>query len=241
MAGPPPLGGRVIKIGDWQEARRILGTAGLRLKPAMTIALKQEAQFLRRKLIENLKTGGTVGGQKFDPLSQGTLLSRRFRRRRSKKPLIETGDMRNAIRVKVQRGTAFVGILRTARGKDGRPLANIAKTQEFGQTIAVPVTRAMLRFLHLMFRRGSKKKERTESTMGVGLGEVLVVRIPPRPFIGPVVERFYGNRALATKRFMARVSILMAGDLGKVSVGISDIGGITIRPLPTPSGPAGPT
>jgi hypothetical protein len=132
-----------------------------------------------------------------------------------------------------------VGLLRTARGKDGRPLANIGKVHEYGQTIAAPVTKAMLRYLHLMFRKGAKKKERHEGTMGIRLGEVLVVRVPPRPFIQPVADKFFGNKAIARKRMFARVAILMAGDLGHVAIAISDLGGITAAPLAQPAGPSG--
>lgn len=232
--GQGPLLIGVHKFGDWQEAHRILGTAGFRVPVAIRKAVKQEAQFLRRKIIENLKQGGKLASP-FAPLSQGTLLSRRLRRRRSKKPLIESADMWRSIRVKVKGNDAFVGILRTARGKDGRPLANIAKVHEFGQTVAVPVTRAMLRFLHLMFRKGNKRSEQTGSSMTIREGEVLVVRIPPRPFIMPVAEKYFGNKAIAQKRMLARIAILMAGDLGHVKVSISDLGGIAVSPLPTPT------
>lgn len=237
---PGGVGFGVRKFGDWKEAQRILGTAGFRLPVAMNKALKQEAQFLRRKLIDNLKVGGTVGGTKFQALESTTLISRRFRKRRSKKPLIETADMRNSIKTVVRKGTAFVGILRSAVGKDGRSLIKLASVHEEGQTIAIPVTRAMLRFLHLMLRKGAKKSERTDGAMGVRLGEVLVVTIPPRPFIEPVVNRFFiKNKAAAKRRYMARVAILMAGDLGHVAIGISEFGAIGVFPLPVPAVPAG--
>lgn len=210
-------GMRVIRVGDWSKATRLLAYGPVAIQQMIPIAIRQEAEYLRRRIIENLKTQGATGKQPFVPMSSGTKLSRQFRNRPTGKSLIDTADLRNSITVHTQGDNAFVGIMRTAKGKrDGRPLASIAEIHEFGRTIAVPITRAMLRFLHTMFRREGAA-EQSGSSQGLRVGQVLIIRIPPRPFIRPVIETFYSDQQAVRARFFGRLGRLLGNQFGQVT------------------------
>lgn len=204
----------------WSKAQRIVLTMQPEYRIAVALAIKQEAQFLRTKIVQNLTSGGQQAGAPFAPLAPNTVVSRRYKRRPEGKVLLDTADLRNSITVHTEGDTAFVGVPRSARGRDGRPLANIARVHENGQTIAIPVTRAMLRFLMAMFRTGGAQRQ-TSKPGGLRVGGVLIVKIPARPFIMPVVQKHYLGAAApeAKRRFLSRVGRLMRNQLGSVPGG----------------------
>lgn len=210
---------RVTKVGQWAEASKILKSGPFAVPAAIMAATRQEAEVMRKLMIRNLSQQGNLAGAPFLSHSSATKLTRKFRRRPTGKVLIDTAQMRNSITVKQKGLEVFVGILRTSRGKDGRPLANIARVHEFGQTIAVPVTRAMLRFLHTMYAKGGKKSSKSTSTDKMELGSTMLIRIPARPFIQPVVDKFYSNPAVVRARFNARVGFILGGAFGTVVAG----------------------
>lgn len=204
----------VIKVGDWNLARRILATASPKLRMALDRATLQEAHFMRGKIIEGL-VSQAPGGKTFKPISNATLAIRKFKRFSGTKALLVRGDLKNSISVKRESDGCFVGILRTARGRGGAPIANVAELNEFGsRPIVIPVTPKMKAFLAAAFRRGGGGSGGTGGGGG-GLG-VIVVQIPARPFIRPVAEKFYGNRHEVSSRFLRRVGILLGGDFGIV-------------------------
>jgi hypothetical protein len=199
---------RVTKIGDWSLARRILKNGSRRIEDALDKAVLQEAQFFRTKIVEGLRSGAP-GGQALQPLAPTTLAIRRFRGFKGSKPLVVHGDLRNSIAVVKQADGVFVGVLRTAKGKVGQSLANIATVHEFGsRAIAVKLTPKMRRFLHAAFRSaGLDAPDGDRPSTGIA-----VIRIPARPFLRPVFEE-QGNDEVA-KRFLARVALLLGGDFG---------------------------
>ena len=206
----------VTKVGQWKEAKKILSLGPFALPKAIERATKQEGQFLRKMIVKNLTQQGAIAGRPFKPHKESTKLSRKFRRRPTGKVLIDRADMRNSISVQQSGDRVFVGILRTARGKDGRPLAKVGRVHEFGQTIAVPVTKAMLRFLHVMFRKGGVQRGQGNESKALKVGETLVIKIEARPFIRPVVDKFYSNPAIVRSRFNARLGALLGGQFGSV-------------------------
>lgn len=122
----------------------------------------------------------------------------------STKPLIQTADLLNSIRVVPPRPSeqAFIGVLRTARGRDGRSLFNIAKIHEYGAgPKAVKMTEKQRRYLMAML---SKVGIRGQGARGGG--GVLIIRIPPRPFLGPVFAAEYGSQSKVSERFLARLT-----------------------------------
>lgn len=213
----------IIRTGDWEVARRILAGAGPRVRRALEAAVAQEAHYMRRLIVEGMRTQAP-GDQPFRPLSPNTLAIRRFKRFRGSKALIRRGDLRNAWTVRTMPGArAFVGIMRTARNRDGRPLANIEELNEYGsRPIVIPITPKMRRFLHAALGPGGPQPS------GNGGGETgtgfLVVRIPARPVIAPIVEKHY-KPADVRARFLARVGANLGGDFGQVGIPIPNVGG----------------
>jgi hypothetical protein len=206
---------RVHTTGDWVKASRILGAAPMKIRVALDRAVLQEAHFFRRKVVEGFREQAP-GGKQFKPLSETTLAIRRFKGFGGTKALIVTGDLRNSISVIKKMTTfgaeAFVGVLRSARGKGGRKLINIAEVHEFGsRPIMIPVTPAMRKFLMAAFSASGL-------TGGGGGGGgfrrgIIIVKIPARPFIRPVIEKYFdGPKAAA--RFHARVAANLGGILG---------------------------
>lgn len=213
----------VVRVGDWALAHRILAGGARRVRRAIDQAVLQEAQFMRSKIVEGL-VSQAPGGQAFRPLAASTLAVRRFKRFRGTKALLNRGDLRNSIAVHRDRDGAFVGVLRTARNRQGAPLANVAELNEWGsRPIVIQVTPKMRRFLAGALR-GAGGGSGGGGGGGGGIG-VIVVQIPARPFIRPVVERYYANESEVRERFLHRVGTLLGGDFGGPGVTPSGRGG----------------
>jgi len=190
----------VNRTGDWSLARELLQGAPTRLKVATERALRQEAEELRREVVQGI-TKQAPGGQAFSSLSHFTLAKRRLRKFSGSKALIQNADLRNAITATVKNGEAFVGVPRKARGRDGTQLADVAKLNEFGSDpIIIPVTAKMRRYLFVLRREAG---DAPASSGGTSTPGVIVTRIPARPFLRPVFDKF---RRDAGKRFLSRVA-----------------------------------
>lgn len=216
---------KAIKTGDWAKAAEYLNTSA-QLKKAIHYAVEKEAHDARRLMIKGI-TEQAPGGKAFTPLKAITLAIRRARGFRGSKALIVTGTLRNSITVKrVGTGQVWVGVLRTSRGPDGRQLYNIAKIQEEGATLTVRQTPKMHAYLMVMLRKAGYKqfkrtgKERFDKRNWKVTGytkqtRTVVIRIPPRPFIRPVIEKMFSNPIEVRNRMAKRVAIrmkLMLGD-----------------------------
>jgi hypothetical protein len=191
---------RVVKVGDWDAARRFVATASRRFREAVDKAVLQEAQFFRTKIVEGLREQAP-GGQAFAPLAATTLAVRRFRGFKGTKALVVRGDLRNSIVVVKQAGGVFVGVLRTAKGKSGQPLVNVAAIHEFGsRPIVLKLTPKACRFLHAAFRSaGLDSPAGDRPSVGIA-----VIRVPARPFLRPVFDKF-GQPEDVSRRFLARI------------------------------------
>lgn len=191
----------VQKTGDWALARRILSGAPAKMKVAVNLALRQEAELLRKEIIQGI-TKQAPGGESFKPLSPLTLAARKMAGFGGTKALMVRGDLRNAISAIVKGDEAFVGIPRKAKDKQGKPVIDVAKVHEFGAgPFVVPMTTAMRRYLFALYAKAGKSR-----TKGSGKG-VVVIRIPARPFLRPAFKAFSKD---VQKRFLRRV----AGVLG---------------------------
>ena len=198
------------KIGDWALANRVLVTAGKKMEKAIKKTLLQEAHLYRKEMVQGLRTGAP-GGKKFQKLARSTILSRRFKKVGGTKPLIRTGDLRNSITVIERSGNVFVGVPRSAKGKDGRSLVNIARVHEFGsKPIVIRITPKMRRLLAAMFRSTGKKSGEYGGGESGG-GAVMVIQIPARPFMRPVELKLRKGRK---KRVEARMRKNLGGALG---------------------------
>lgn len=170
------------KSGDWQAVRRVFKTAGQTLKGSFLTALRREGQVLRRDMVRGI-TRQAPGGDSFAPLSPWTLETRRLRRFGGTKALIVNADLRNGIGVVPQDDGVFVGVPRKARAKDGSSLVDVAQVHEFGKSpIIIKKTPAMRRFLAMLARRLGEPRS------GAPSSDVVVVTVPPRPFVRPAFK-----------------------------------------------------
>ncbi len=135
----------------------------------------------------------------------------RLRGGKGTKPLIRHGDLRNSIAVVREGDGVFVGVLRSAKSSGGGSLVNIAAVHEFGsRPIVVKITPKVRTFLHAAFRKaGLDEKSGDRPSTGVA-----VIRIPARPFLRPVFEK-YGAQEEVAQRFVERVAKLLGGDFGR--------------------------
>jgi hypothetical protein len=199
----------VRKTGDWAVARRLLAGGPVKLKAAVGTALRQEAQLLRKKIVQGI-TRQAPGGESIKPPSPLTLAARQMKGRGGTKALMVSGDLRNGIAAIVKGDEAFVGVPRKARGEDGTALVDVAQIQEFGAgPIIIPMTPAMRRFLFALLRVAGEG-----SGGGSGKG-VVVVQIPARPFLRPAFKKFQKG---VQKRFLGRVAKLMGLGTGRGGV-----------------------
>lgn len=158
----------IQKYGDWDKALKFFEVLPTRYETAIKRALNRVGVYVRDQIKRGIRDQAP-GGQAFAPLSELTI-----RRKRSSKALIEHGDLIGAITFKVVGSEAvFVGILRTARGKEGDSLVNIGEVHEFGAI--VPVTPKLRGFFAGVF--GVHLKATTTA-----------LKIPARPYLRPVLE-----------------------------------------------------
>lgn len=228
----------LLQTGKWGVARRILAGGGPRVHRAIHQAVLQEAHYLRKKVVEGLREQAP-GGKAFKPLAPLTLALRKLRGFGGTKALMVRGDMRNSITVKpVGVGAAFVGILRTARGKDGQVLANIAEVNEYGsKPIVIRITPKMRALLAAVAAQGGGGSSSGTKPSGPGKG-FMVVQIPPRPFFRPVLEKDFKPHEVRM-RFLARVGRNLNGDFGQIGIPIPNGGGGSGGPGGGPGGGGG--
>jgi hypothetical protein len=204
-----------IKLtGDWSKALATTQRMGDRFKKAAEQAMMKEAHRLRGLIVKGI-TSGAPGGKPFAALSAMTLAVRKLKGFGGSKPLMWTGALRGAITVqRVGAEAVFVGIMRSAKNKQGKSLVNLGELHEFGsRTFTVPFTAKMRKFLFAAMRAAGLSSLGGKGKGGGGKS-VLTIRIPARPFIGPVVEHD-AKPDDVMKRFWNNVAAGMGFDLGR--------------------------
>ncbi|MBK6920672.1 MAG: hypothetical protein ACK6CU_00285 [Deltaproteobacteria bacterium] len=187
----------VMRTGDWARARQLLAAGPQRLRSAIGVAIRQEAQGLRNEIVQGL-TSQAPGGEPIKPPAPLTLAARQLEGFGGTKALLVRGDLRNSITVIVEGDEAFIGVPRSARSSGGESLVDLAQLHEYGgPPVVIPITPKMRRFLFALLRQAGK-----EPTGGSGRG-VVVVQVPARPFLRPAFEKF---REGASRRFLERVA-----------------------------------
>lgn len=157
--------------GDWDKARDIIENFEKRYRKAVKAALTRAGLYLKKQIQKGIRDQ-KPGGKEYEKLHPITI-----ERKGSKKAMIDDGDFFNAITFKLTSDTLFVGVLKQAKDKDGKPLVNIAEVHEYGREIKV--TPKMRKYLH-----------------GIGLhlkAETTYVKIPARPTFGPVWDAEVDN------------------------------------------------
>lgn len=204
----------VTLFGDWDKIPQVL-TLASRFQKSVDRALLREGERLRKGIVTGIASGAP-GGQQLAPLSPITIAVRRMKGFGGSKPLIVTGTMRgNVVVHKAAHGAVFVGLLRQAQAKGGGSLANIGEIHEFGRDFQRKMTRKQYRFLFAAIRRAGLSGPigpRMKSGAFRSQAGTVHVRIPARPFVGPVFEK---ERGSIVKRFWEAVAKGMGYDLGR--------------------------
>ena len=156
--------------GHWQRVFRKLQKAQRGAKGHLHKTVMREAVRLSDNIKLNLTQSGQLIGKPFLPNAEATI-----QRKKSSKPLIDSGDLRNAIMPhRLDSKRILVGIGGQARGKHskskgvGAYVAHYARVQEFGAVVTSKSGKA--------------------------------VWIPARPFLRPVAEYTRNQRCKRLKK-----------------------------------------
>jgi hypothetical protein len=204
-----------IKIrlqGAQAVAARLQGMAK-RAGPSLDLAIRQQAEIMRKDIITGIREQSPAG-RPFKSLSRLTLALRKARGFTGTKALIRTGTyIRNIVVQQSGFASYFVGVLRTAPDSRGRDAADIAAITEYGRTIVVRVTPKMRRFLMAALREAGELGNRDSARGGIrqvkATDRVMVIRIPARPAITPVVEEAKRNPARVQAQLQQRIAKLI--------------------------------
>lgn len=202
-------------IVGMKKALSVLEQLPGKLKKAQEKAVLQEAQFLRAKVIEGIDSGAP-GGKPFAPHSPMTLAVRKARGFGGSKILVVRGGLRGSVvAISLGPGAAFVGV----HSKSGAGV-NIARIHEEGRTFTTTWTARQRRWFFVMMRKagvppryGPKLPPAMRKARAAAGPTAITIRIPARPFIGPVLEK-YATPDQLKARFTASVAATL-GDLSK--------------------------
>lgn len=204
------------RFGDWAKATKVLDGLSGRFQQAVERAMLREAHYLRGKIVQGIASGAP-GGKAYAPLAPLTIAIREAQGFGGTKPMNRTGAFRGGVTVAKLRGVVFVGILRSARAKNGKSLANIGAIHEVGASWSRPMTTKQRRFIFAMLKKTGMLQEGPKLPGGrfySGSDGMLHITIPARPTFGPVLEK-YAKPSDVKKRFTANLAKALGYDLGK--------------------------
>lgn len=158
---------------------KLVGTAHVAMPKAVDYASLRVTTELQNAIVKRLRSGRGL-----KPLAESTI-----KMKRSSKPLIHHGDMLSSIKYQLVAGKPgtgttgyFVGVHRSAKGRSGQALANIAEIHEFGTSpYSITVTGRMRGFWWAMFRKkifASPLRKDTTAIRHPGLPERSFLRKP---------------------------------------------------------------
>ena len=180
--------------GDVEEIKRRLGDP-TRIEKALRQAVMKEAHWMRKQMVQGLKSGAPAGRQ-LAPNAPSTVSLKG-----SSKPLIKSATMLNSIAVIRKGKGVFIGIKRSS--KRG---VNLAILHETGGVIRQSVTSRQRRFLMMLSQRMFGRM------FAPKLGAQIQIRIPARPFITPVVEKHAPTLVRRIANTFA--TTMLSGDFG---------------------------
>ena len=170
--------------------RVVSGLAGmpLRLRTAQRRALMEQAKRFQTAVRVGIEQQAP-GGKPFAPLSPFTLAVRQFLNMPSTKALLVRGRLSRGVKVKkITEDDIFVGVLNDGtEGSRGLPLIKVALTEEYGSEFVIQITPKM----HAFFMAVLRTQDLPIGPPGSGRSSgQLYIRIPPRPFLQPVMDEF---------------------------------------------------
>lgn len=205
-------------VGDWKKALSITQGMSDRYRKAMRQAVLKEAHFLRGEMVKGIRSGAP-GGKPFKELSALTMALRREAGFGGTKPLIRTGNLFRSLSVVEIGGTltggrVFVGVHRSAKGKDGQSLVKLAEIHEFGREWKQRLTPKARRFLWAMLHKYGERYTKGQLNPRGGAGDGFVrMKIQARPFVRPVVEK-YAKPEDVKRRLFTNLAAGMGYQLG---------------------------
>lgn len=203
---------KLDQSSDWAKLRVAIDV-GKSLGPHLNRAVLAELAFLRKKVLEVFATEGPDGA-KWQSLSPVTLAVRKFRGFKGSKILQVTRDLAGSISVvPIPEGGGFIGVARTKSRKDGKDPVNIAALQESGFTATIPFGPKQRRFLFAAMAAAGLRNEPPAGKTGARGVTTVQIRVPPRPFLSPVLER-YGQPEQLAESIMSRVTGATKGAIG---------------------------
>lgn len=192
---------QITKTGKWGDAHKKLSVLSTNLLKAGQQALLQEGLLLEREIKQGIQSQAP-GGTAFAPLKQTTLAVRKFRRRGGSKVLQVTNALTRSTTTKMVGHMVFVGILRGAKSKDGRSLANIGDIHETGRTFTITVTPKMRRFLFAAFRKAGIIDP---AKVAGPAKKVWLIHIKARPFMMPAFKKWKAMDGGIRNRYSRRL------------------------------------
>ena len=179
--------GAIERYGAWDKVKAMLARASATLMPTAEEVLAEEAEFARDRIREELTSQRGAARQ------TGTRAVQQLRGQQ------HTFDA-SVIATRRRRGSVFIGIPLSAKTRDGKSAARVAAVREHGAgPFAVKITPKSRRFLAMAFRRYGMPPK-----LARGRGFALV-RVPERPFMAPVWQRYYAGRGLRTRVVLRRL------------------------------------
>ena len=174
----------IQKVGDWRKLEKLLTVPELnrRITIAGTIATKRAGLLVVRNIRNKIRQTTSP------PNAPWTI-----QRKGSSKPLQDRGDLWQSVTfIPLAPLMGWVGVPAGKSNRDsGASLALIAKVLEGGEIGAIPkdtiIVPRTARSLFIPLRRGVKPGD-PDLQYNVDFALAKVVRIRPRPFIGPAVE-----------------------------------------------------
>lgn len=183
----------IAKTGQWVLAGKSVDNLAGRFKVAERKATLVQAHFFRERIIAAFKTSGASSGKAWVKNAPSVVASKR-----SSKPLINTGDLRQSINVVDMKGVIFVGIPSGKRSRDGKRVTQIGEVHEFGKIILIPVTDKMRKYVMMKMRELGYPPSagRAKFTKGV-----MILKIPERSFLRSTGQKYFSNRAKVAARY----------------------------------------
>lgn len=173
--------------GNWKALFELPST----LRREIPKAVEAEALDLRAKMRDGI-TSGAPAGRAFAPQAPLTGVFGGTGR-----PLIRTGSLVSSIEVFQTSSTSyFIGIRAPAQVK-------IGTIQEFGATVTQTWSPRQRAFFFAKLREAGVEARARRGGSGAAGATVVRIRIPARPFVGPIREK-YGRDAM--KRIVLRVA-----------------------------------
>lgn len=228
---------------SWTALIRQLHKAAVDMPETMDKLTAIEGEALRAEIVKGIRDQAP-GGKPFLRLSKLTLITRQMRKFRGKKVLMVSGQLIAGIRVKVRRSKAFVGVPESIKREErGQELWRIAQLQENGGVVVMRRTPRMMRFLMALFRKANlgkmvrmrsrrtgkfiksrwqpkgARRVKGQQSSGKGSSGVIVIRIPPRPYIAPAVKKYQESKLKISKRVLSGMERALVGRLGSGTTG----------------------